>query len=117
MSMSQHEDTTHLPPLPPSISPLWLGLILPPAAWICQLYVVYAAATHSHSKPVFTTLILVSAVSFLCAALGAVACFRHARDPGRIGFTARLGLLSCALYALTVIAEGVALFMLDSTIF
>jgi hypothetical protein len=103
--------------MPKETAPLWLGVLLPPAAWCGQLCLIYALALHRNSKPIFILLLAITALALLATIFGAVACSRHVRSEGRPGFLARLGLLGCILYTLTIVAEGIATFMLDSTIF
>lgn len=117
MLPENHKSAEHFPNLPLQTAPLWLGFVLPPAAFLVQLTIVYAMAPKAHT-PLRMVTHVISALMLILALLGGAICLRHRHSEfDRVRFTANLGLLSGVLYALVILAEGIATFMLDSTIF
>jgi hypothetical protein len=110
----------HFPPLPKGIGPLWFSVLGAPAAWALHLQSIYSLA-HSacvHDRrallQVLTAVLLLVALS--CAAVSAV--YRRGQDRfpeqrDRVHFLALLGTLSGMLYAVVIVAQGIATLMLD----
>jgi hypothetical protein len=104
---------------------LWFGLLAGPVAWGAQLQLVYVLATPVCAGDSSMLLHVTSlALLFLAFAGGAVAWRAHlvagpdearlASEPaGRTSFMAMLGLLSSALFALTIVAQWLAVVFLD----
>jgi hypothetical protein len=89
---------------------LWAGMFAGPAAWIAQLSMIYPIAQltcHAGFAPQHPgTLHSISAGALIAIAAGAVASWplRHETSEQRVRFMSHLGLLTCALFALVVIA-------------
>src|SRR4051812_50008487 len=114
---TEHE---HFPPLPGGMAPLWFGVIGAPAAWGTQLEAIYATAhwacmhnRRSLLQAITAALIL---VSLSCAAVSAAyrrGADRFADDRDRVHFLGSLGTLTGLLFALVIIAQGIASLMLN----
>jgi hypothetical protein len=96
---------------------LWTGILAGPFAWVAQVGVMYPIAQltcHSGFPPQHpTALHATSALALVAIALAArlsqqLSPSRHQR----VRFMARLGLLSCLVFALVVIATWVPPFIL-----
>lgn len=98
---------------------LWAGIGAGPLAWTAQLLVSYPIAqltchagfASQHSPAIH----VISAAALAAIAVGAGSVFRlREAGPERVQFMARLGLLSCALFAAVVIATWAPLLVLNN---
>jgi hypothetical protein len=131
-------DERHFPPLPPMSAPLWAGVIGAPMAWGVQLQIGYAlvpwVCEHGHHYLLHLTTIVFALTSIVCGFV----CYRYRNPPGHVGsesprspshtgseqedvpgrtyFLAILGALSSGLFALVIIAQGIASFFIDPCI-
>ena len=98
---------------------LWTGILGGPAAWIVQVGMMYPIAQltcHSGFPPQHPgTLHAISAGALIAIALAAWVPLhlRQASAP-RVRFMAHLGLLTCAVFALVVMATWVPPFILHN---
>ena len=99
---------------------LWVGILAGPAAWFAQLGVAYPVAQltcHAGFAPQHPgTLHGVSIAALVTIALAAFPSWQLARrdNATRVQFMARLGLLTCALFAAVVIANWVPVFIINN---
>jgi hypothetical protein len=105
---------------------LWTGILAGPIAWALDLSISYAIVKWTCSSQRQTVLHAISPAALLMIAIGAFASFmalRHTAgdhptdgaDPRqRARFMAILGLTSCALFGLTVIAGAIPRWVLDA---
>ena len=96
---------------------LWLGFLLPPAAWAIQLQTVYLTSEYGCLKGDFMPNHLVSVFALLLCLIGGAISWRNwletgkkwkseAADPvSRSSFMAILGMLEAALFALLIFAQ------------
>jgi uncharacterized membrane protein len=110
----------HFPPLPPGTAPLWAGLLGAPLAWALQLQITYALVERICWNGKHFILHLTTLATLLVAVACAMVCWmyvpRHDRTgPGepRIRFLSLFGLLTSALLALVIVAQGIATFFID----
>lgn len=96
---------------------LWTGILAGPAAWSVQLALSYPIAqvtchaSFASQHPGTLHAIAFGALAAVAAAAWLPRPLRHASHP-RVRFMARLGLLTCALFALVVIATWFPVFVL-----
>ena len=105
---------------PRSLAALWLGIIGPPIIWLMQFEVKYALSGTGRRETHMPALI---ATSIIAAALVLFLAYVSARErrlapssplDAKAGVTARnrfmatLGLMSCALFLLLIIAQFIA---------
>jgi hypothetical protein len=99
---------------------LWTGILAGPAAWIAQLGVMYPIAQltcHSGFPPQHPgTLHAISVGALIAIALAAWLPLqvRNGSAEPRIRFMANWGLLTCAVFALVVIATWIPPFILHN---
>ncbi|HLH24425.1 MAG TPA: hypothetical protein VK066_18030 [Chloroflexota bacterium] len=108
-----------------TLLPLWLGILVPPAAWSLHLllgYVVVTAACHAS----WSRLALTLALNGLTLVLGAITVAaaivaQRVRDDGlpeaerdRQGFMARMALFSGGLFLLLILAGDVPNFFVPA---
>ena len=105
---------------------LWTGIVAGPAAWAIDLTASYALVKWSCLSQRQTLLHLLTVVALAACAGGAVVSWLALRrsddavatdggDPRqRAHFMAILGLTSCALFALTIIAAAIPVWILDA---
>ena len=106
--------------------PLWAGILAGPIAWAIDLEASYASVKwvcHTHGSGVLTAITLASLMIVACgAALSRAALTRTAADVPSDGgrprqrarFMAMLGLASCGLFALQIIAGAIPHWVLDA---
>ena len=111
---------------PPGIAAQWAGILAGPAAWLLDLQVSYAIVQWVCGGGPYVVLHLVTLGSLLIAAAGAFASFtalQRAAGPEREDgsqpdergrFLAILGLVSCAYFALVIVAGAVPRLVLDA---
>jgi hypothetical protein len=105
---------------------LWSGILAGPLAWAFDLTVSYALVKWTCAMQREEVLALVTAAALVVVACGAIVSWtalQHARrdvptDGGRpkqrAHFMALLGLTSCALFALTIFAGSIPVWVLDA---
>ena len=99
---------------------LWTGILAGPAAWIAQLSLVYPIAQltcHSGFAPQHTgTLHAISTAALVTIAFGGLVSWplRNETSEQRVRFMSRLGLLTCALFALVVLATWAPAFIMSN---
>jgi hypothetical protein len=96
---------------------LWVGLLLPPAAWAIQLQTVYLTSQYGCKYMDFLPNHLVSIFALLLAVIGGVVAWRNWIETGkkwkseeaspidRSRFMAILGMLTGALFTLLIFAQ------------
>lgn len=96
---------------------LWLGLMLPPAAWLIQLQTVYLASEYGCKYADFMPNHLASAFALLVSIIGGAVSWRNWLESGkgwnaqkadptdRSRFMAILGMLTAALFTLLIFAQ------------
>ena len=119
--MGAETDLKWLSPLP-----LWTGILAGPAAWAFDLTVSYALVKWSCLTQRETVLHLLTVVALAGVAAGAFVSWlalQHSADAvptdggeprQRAHFMAILGLASCALFALAIVAGAVPRWLLDA---
>lgn len=110
---------------PRSLLALWLGIVGPPVIWLMQFEIRYVLAARPATSRHAGWLIGVWVVALaLIATLAALARRQHhaaaaapldqiAGVSGRTRFMGLLGLMSCALFALLIVAQGLADFFYE----
>jgi len=105
--------------------PLWIGILAGPTAWAFDLTASYALVKWTCSTERGALLHLLTLVSLTAVAFGAIVSWRalqHSADAAptdggeprqRAHFMAVLGLTSCALFALTIVASAIPQWILD----
>jgi hypothetical protein len=99
---------------------LWAGILAGPIAWVAQLSLIYPIAQltcHAGFAPQHAgTLHAISIAALIATVFGAFASwpFRHEISEQRVRFMAQLGLLTCALFALVVIATWAPAFIMHN---
>jgi hypothetical protein len=99
---------------------LWTGILAGPAAWVAQLSFIYPIAQltcHAGFAPQHPgTLHAISIGALMATAFGVFASWplRHQASEQRVRFMAQLGLLTCALFALVVIATWAPAFIMHN---
>jgi hypothetical protein len=111
---------------PLSPLPLWTGILAGPAAWAVDLTVSYAVVKWTCMTERQALLHVLTLVSLGGVALGAIVSWRALQqsagarptDGGqprqRAHFMAVLGLASCALFALAIVAGAIPRWILDA---
>jgi hypothetical protein len=106
--------------------PLWTGILAGPLAWALDLEASYAIVKWTCSSRDEVILHAITPAALLMVALGAIVsslALLHtsedvATDGGhprqRARFMALLGLTSCALFALTIVAGAIPRWVLDA---
>jgi ABC-type uncharacterized transport system YnjBCD permease subunit len=97
---------------------LWVGLLLPPIAWITQLQTLYLTSEYGCITAAgFSWNHVASAVAFILSAIGGVIAWRDwkaggghtgnesGRPVARKQFMSLLGLLTGALFTLVIVAQ------------
>jgi hypothetical protein len=96
---------------------LWLGLLLPPAAWAIQLQTVYLTSNYGCHSQDFIPNHVVSVVAILLCLTGGAVSWRNwsksgggwkseeAGETGRSRFMSILGMLVAGLFTLTIFAQ------------
>ena len=117
--MADPGEYEHFPPLPPGTAPMWAGVIAAPAAWFVAMQTIYTLTPNACQgrKP----LLVVTDVVFLAATIAmAFVCWRYRSAHAaaeerhdRIRFLGSLGVLTCIMTSLVIIAQGIASIMLD----
>jgi hypothetical protein len=109
----------------PSPLPLWAGILAGPVAWASDLCVSYALVKWSCASHRGALLHMITVAALAVVAGGAVVSFlalqrtpRTPTDGGdplqRARFMAVLGLTSCALFAMTIVATAIPRWVLDA---
>ena len=99
---------------------LWTGVLAGPIAWASDLGISYAIVKWTCGSQHTSVLHAVSAAALLAIAAGAVPAWRGlslstgSASTDRIRFMAVLGLLSCALFALVVVATWIPSWVLNA---
>ena len=106
--------------------PLWTGILAGPIAWAADLTASYASVKwvcHTSRYAVLPIITIVSLAVVICAAaISWTALMRTAHDVPTDGglprqrarFMAALGLASCALFALQILAGAIPHWVLDA---
>ncbi|HEY0458432.1 MAG TPA: hypothetical protein VGC97_04720 [Pyrinomonadaceae bacterium] len=96
---------------------LWVGLLLPPAAWAIQLQTVYLASEYGCKYMNFMPNHLASVFALLLSIIGGVIAWRNwiesgkqweakeANPQSRSRFMAILGMMTAALFTLLIFAQ------------
>jgi len=92
---------------------LWSGILTGPIVFAMDLTIGYALANTRCGKPATALwLHVMTAVSLAAVAAGAVVAARAPRENERAEFMARFGLMNAALFAIVIVAIGIARFVL-----
>jgi hypothetical protein len=104
---------------------LWVGVLLAPAAWAAQQQALYTMVPWACQTGHASALHAVSAAAVIVAAIGALVAWRNWARSGRAQsdddrggalsrsrFLAVLGLTASAFFALVIVAQGIAAFVL-----
>jgi hypothetical protein len=113
------------PSRPQPLWTLWSGILAGPIAWAFDLVISYSLVKWTCTSQRTSVLQLVALLSLVTIGIGALIAWRGLRqaaepiaggDEGlqRARFMAILGLASCALFALTVVAGAIPQFVLDA---
>jgi NAD/NADP transhydrogenase alpha subunit len=106
--------------------PLWTGILAGPVAWALDLSISYALVKWTCANQRQTMLQAMTSLALVCVAGGAALSFIALRstagdtptDGGeprqRARFMAILGLASCALFALAIVAGAIPRWVLDA---
>jgi hypothetical protein len=105
---------------------LWAGVIGAPLLWLAQLTIAYALVPWVCHTRRFFTLHLVTVLSIVAIAAGALVCWRDwqraggqapdSTDGGRVGaarLTAPVGLGQCVLLIILLLVQWAAIFLVD----
>jgi hypothetical protein len=96
---------------------LWVGLLLPPLAWITQLQTVYLTSEYGCATSDFLWNHIASAVAIVLSMIGGIIAWRHWQAGGgqtdnesalpkdRKQFMALLGILTGVLFTLVIFAQ------------
>ena len=110
----------HFPPLPAGTAPLWTGVLGSPAAFLAQMEIVYAFSTWScwhHTRALLYAAVVLLLLTSIAGGVVSLAYWRARKDFGeqerRIMFLGGLGIVSSVLYSVLIIAQGIAVIMLD----
>lgn len=108
----------------PSALPLWTGILAGPVAWAVDLSLSYALVKWTCIGRRQDVLHLITVAALAVVAVGAVISWRAlqrtehptdgGRPPQRARFMAILGLCTCALFALTIVAGAIPAWVLDA---
>lgn len=110
---------------PRSVASLWLVLLGPPVIWLSQFEVKYVLAARPQTARHSLLMIGVSVVALALIAVLAVLARRQKEEAagapldvaagvvGRNRFMARVGLMTCALFSLLIVAQGLADFFFE----
>lgn len=99
---------------------LWIGILAGPSAWVIQLALVYPIAQltcHAGFAPQHpVTIHAISAGALVATVLGGYPPWQLRKEVSqqRVRFMAQLGLLTCALFALIVLATWVPPFIMNN---
>ncbi len=116
MASSAHGDTVQ----PRSLTALWLGILGPPALWLTQFEIKYALAgvgqASRHTPALIATSVIAAALVLLLGYLTvrlrqiayAAPLDAHAGVTSRNRFMATLGLMSCGMFLLIILAQAIA---------
>ena len=119
--MGAKTDLKWLSPLP-----LWIGILAGPVAWAFDLTASYALVKWTCLTQHETLLHLLTVASLVAVGAGAIVAWvslQHSADAmptdggnprQRAHFMAILGLTSCALFALTIVAGAIPRWILDA---
>jgi hypothetical protein len=112
------------------ISALWVGVLLAPVAWAAQQQALYAMVPWSCQTGHAFALHAVSLAAVLFALVGALVAWRNWSRAGRgesdddrggararSRFLAVLGLVASLFFALVIVAQGIAAFVLHPCMF
>jgi hypothetical protein len=113
------------PSRPQPLWMLWSGILAGPVAWAFDLLISYALVRWTCASQRTSVLHLVALLALVTIGIGAVVAWRALREvseaigSGNAGlqrprFMAILGLASCALFALTVVAGAIPQFVFDA---
>jgi Kef-type K+ transport system membrane component KefB len=92
---------------------LWSGVLTAPIVFALDLTIGYALANTRCGKPSTATwLHLLTAVSLAAVGAGAFIAARAPRENERAEFMARFAMMSAALFAIVIVAIGIARFVL-----
>ena len=106
--------------------PLWSGILSGPLAWALDLSVSYAIVKWTCSSQRQTVLHAITPAALLIVGAGALVLWLSLQQTGsdqptdggeprqRARFMAILGLTSCALFALTIVAGAIPRWVLDA---
>jgi hypothetical protein len=107
------------------ITTLFLGLLLPPAAWLAHLSASFTLTEHLCSSSQFWLLHLVTLVTFVIAAVGGLLAWRNWRDTGRAhspdaagtiarsNFLAVAGMASGVFFSIAILAAELPNWMIS----
>ena len=89
---------------------LWIGMLLPPAAWLAQLQALYLASEFGCTTSNFTRNHVVVVIALVVSLIGCAVAWREwtkSRDESqtRHRFMALIGVLTGALFSLLILAQ------------
>jgi hypothetical protein len=109
---------------------LWVGVLLAPVAWAAQQQALYTMVPWACQTGHVSALHVVSLAAVVVAAIGALVAWRNWSRTGRAHsdddrggaisrsrFLAVLGLTASAFFALVIVAQGIAAFVLHPCMF
>jgi hypothetical protein len=92
---------------------LWTGILAGPIVFALDLTIGYALANTRCGKPATAAwLHVMTALSLAAVAAGAFVAARTPRENERAEFMARFGMMNAALFAVVIVAIGIARFVL-----
>jgi hypothetical protein len=116
--------TTPLTPAPKGTVSLWAGIIVAPLMWACQLQLAYALVPWIGGHGKHFLLHVITAFFFIGTIVCLWLCWREwasvkkhterEHHIARAAFLSMLGMTSSALFALVILAQGIASFFLDA---
>jgi hypothetical protein len=116
--------TTPMTPAPTGTVSLWAGVIVAPLLWACQLELEYALVPWIGGHGKHFLLYLVTVVFLVLTLICLWLCWKEwatvwkaterEHHVTRAAFLSMLGMWSSALFALIILAQGIASFFLDA---
>jgi hypothetical protein len=125
MAMNEEPGTRQIetPPERRGFVLLWIGVLLPPLAWLTQFEARYALVRLACLKHNVTALHAVSLAIVLLILAAAALCLINFRKTSASGgedsptlrnrFLSTLGLMSCGIFGLVTIIQAIPVFMFD----
>ena len=98
---------------------LWIGMLLPPAAWLAQLQALYLSSEFGCATSNFTRNHIVVVIALIVSVIGWGLAWREwtkSRDANtdrgtRVRFMALIGVLTGALFSLLILAQWIPTLM------